>query len=167
MNRLVSQKIRLIASLRADDSRKRRRARISRVSSLSHANAATDRLPPVARLPRPTIRDTSSRGPDTPSAALRIPERSWSLRARDDRGRLSDTAGGGLRRFPAACGSGRDSGRDWPHNVARYGRKHRGAVLRLCPLAWPARGFLPPKSQRLSAARDGGAQRPPRPRPPP
>src|SRR5216684_6331020 len=160
MKRLVSQKIRLIASLRADGSRKRRRALISRVSSLTLANAAADRFPPVARLLLPTIRDTSSRGPDTPSAGLRIPERSWSLRARDDRDRLCDTTGGGFRRFPAACGSGRDSGRGWPRNVARYARKRRGAVGRSCPLAWPARGFLPPKSQRLSAARDGGARRP-------
>src|ERR1700732_316221 len=167
MNRLVSQKIRLIASLRADGSRKRQRALISRVSSLTLANAAADRLPPVARLLLPTIRDTSSRGADTPSAGLRIPERSWSLRARDDKGRLCDTAGGGLQKSPAACGSARDSGRGWPRNVARYARKHRGAVRRLCPLVWPARGFLPPKSQRLPAARDGGAQRPPRPRPPP
>src|SRR6266404_8601698 len=113
MKRLVSQKIRLIASLRADGSRKRRRALISRVSSLTLANAGADRLPPVARLLLPTIRGTSSRGPDTPSAGLRLPERSWSLRARDGRDRLCDTAGGALRTFPAACGSGRASARGW------------------------------------------------------
>src|SRR5690349_4904562 len=108
MNKLVSQKTRLIASLREDGSHTRRRALISKVSSLCLANAAVDRLPPVARLLLPTIRDTSSRGPDIPSAGLQNPERSWNRHARDDRGRLWDRDGGGPRKSREACGSGRD-----------------------------------------------------------
>src|ERR1700757_2017491 len=165
MKRLVSQKIRLIASLRGGGSRRRPRVRISRASFRNLASATADRFPIAALLPLQTIADTSPAGPDTFLAGPRIQGPLWSLPARDDRDRLCETSGGALRTSRTTCGNGRDWERGWPRNAARYGHKRRGGVPLLCPLVWPARVFLRSKNPRRRGARDGAERRRSRPHP--
>src|SRR5713226_7083034 len=125
MNRLVSQKMRLIPSLRAAGARIRPQVHLPKDAFLNLVLGAKDRSP-RGREPSPrTTLDTNSIVRHTQGEGR--PAQAWSLPLPypSDTGRLCEKGDGGLPRSQKAYGNVPDSAGDWRRNAVRREHKHR------------------------------------------